>query len=138
MIIGASTYSKDPNLQPDGIALTLPVMFFQERGMSTDQFKKLFERFMRREDAIWNFRLTNLPKRDVAWVYLIFDRHLQYRANFVMYERNTAKSFNDSPDGIQREFPPSNWVLFTGPIIKPPYPMPQRGHQGFRYTTKLW
>lgn len=139
MIIGPSTYSKDPNIRPEGIALTLPVAFFQERGMTTDQFKKLFERYMRREDALWNFRLTNLPTiDDIAWVYLIFDKQFQYRCNFVGYERGVAKSFSDAPDGITREFMPSNWVTFTGPVVAAPTGWDQRGHQGFRYTIFLF
>lgn len=138
MIVGPSKYSKDPNIVPEGIALTLPVMFFEDRKMTTAQFKKVFERYMKREDAIWNFRLSNLPTMDVLYVYLIFDRQFQYRCNLVMYERNKAKAFDDSPDGVVRKFPPSNWVLFTGPIVKPQDEWPQKGFQGFRYTTKLF
>jgi hypothetical protein len=137
-MITATGYSKDPSIMPEGIALTLPVAFFQDRGMSYAEFEKMFVRYMRRDDAIMNFRLTNLPLHDVAYVYLIFDGFLQYRANLVMYERNTAKEFNDAPDGKIRSFPPSNWVLFTGPVIKAPHDIPMKGFQGFRYTTKLF
>ncbi len=131
-------YSKDPSLMPDGIVLTLPEMFFEDRKMTIDQFKKKFERYMHQEDAIWNFRLTNLPKHDIAYVYLVFDKQIQYRCQFVMYERNKAKTFSDASDGQMRYFPSSNWVLFTGPIIKPPYEWLQKGFQGFRYCTKLF
>lgn len=137
-MITAKGYSKDPTLVPDAIVLTLPVMFFQDRGMTTDEFKALFERYIQREDALWNFRLTNLPTRDVLYVYLIFDGHVQYRANFVQYERNKAKRFKDAPDGKTRDFPPSNWVLFTGPLVKPVEPWPLKGFQGFRYATTLF
>jgi len=118
----------------DAIILTLPVAFFNDRGMSTDQFKVLFERYMQRDDALWNFRLTNLPTFDVNYVYLVFAGHVQYRANLVQYERNKTKRFADAPDGKTRTFPNCNWVLFTGPIIKPPQPIPMRGFQGFRYS----
>lgn len=131
-------YSKDPSIQPDGIVLTLPVAFFQDRRMNTDLFKKMFERYMRHEDAIWNFKLTNLPLQDVAFVYLVFDGFLQYRANLVQYERNVAKKFKDAPDRRIRSFPTTNWVLFTGPVVKPPHEWPLKGFQGFRYCTKLF
>lgn len=137
-MITAKGYSKDPSIIPEGIVLTLPVAFFNDRNMTTDQFKQLFERYMRREDAIWNFRLTNLPTHDVAYVYLIFEKQIQYKAHLVQYERDKAKVFNDSPDGIVRSFPPSNWVLFTGPLVKPPNELPLKGFQGFRYCTKLF
>jgi hypothetical protein len=131
-------YSKDPYIPADGIVLTLPVQWFDDRKMTVEQFKPYFERLMRQENTLWHFRLTNLPKQDIAFVYLLFDKHIQYRANFVMYERGTVKVFNDTPDRIVRRFPPSNWVIFSGPVIKAPYAWPQRGFQGFRYCTKLF
>lgn len=137
-MITRNGYSKDPGIMPEGIALTLPVAFFQDRGMSYAQFEKMFLEYMQQDDAIWNFRLTNLPLHDVLYVYLIFDGFLQYRGNLVQYERNVAKDFYDAPDGIVRSFPPCNWVLFTGPIVKCPDDRPMRGFQGFRYTTKLF
>jgi hypothetical protein len=142
-MITPNGYSKDLSLIPEGIALTLPEAFFADRGVvNYDQFKESFERYMRREDAIWNFRLTNLPALEklpsIYLVYLIFDKHIQYQCNFVQVERNVSKSFEDSPDGKIRHFPAANWVLFTGPVIKPPHERPQKGFQGFRYTLKLW
>jgi hypothetical protein len=123
---------------PDAIILTLPVVFFNDRGMTTEQFKKVFERQMAGDDSLWNFRLTNLPTMDVAHVYLVFDGHVQYRANLVQYERNKTKRFSDAPDGKRRDFPNANWVLFTGPIIKPAEPYPMRGFQGFRYSKTIF
>ena len=131
-------YSKDPSIVPDGIMLTLPTMFFDDRGMTTDQFKKYFERFMQQEGSYWNFKLTNLPKHEVIYVYLVFDKHVQYRCMFVQCERNITKSFKDSIDGKRRIFPNQNWVIFTGPVVKPPHEWPQKGFQGFRYTTELF
>lgn len=135
-------YSKDLSILPEGIALTLPVQFFENRDTTPALFKPMFERYMAREDAIWNFRLTNLPTLEklsnIYLVYLIFDKHIQYQCNFLQIERNVSKVFYDSPDGKVRRFPASNWVLFTGPAIAPPEPWPQKGFQGFRYTTKLF
>lgn len=139
MIIGPGIYSKDPGIMPEGIMLTLPVAFFEDRGWSNyEAFSTMFHRFMAHEDHIWNFRLTNLPIHDVAWVYLVYDRHVQFRVNFVQYERNTSKVFYDGPDKKVRRFPNANWVILAGPAIRPPYEWPQKGFQGFRYTTKLF
>jgi hypothetical protein len=131
-------YSKDPFLIPDAIVLTLPVAWFEDRQMTIDQFKEMFEAYMQEEEAIWNFKLTNLPKHDIAYVYLVFGGQIQYRCNFIQYERGVAKDFYDAPDGIVRSFPPNNWVLFTGPAVKPPHEWPQKGFQGFRYATTLF
>ena len=137
-MITANGYSKDPSIMPEGICLTLPKQFFDDRGWSPAEFEKYFERFMQNEDHLWNFRLTNLPTVDVAWVYLIFENFLQFRVNVVMYERNVAKTFNDSPDGKPRVFPPSNWIILSGPAIRCPFERELRGFQGFRYCTKLF
>jgi hypothetical protein len=138
MIIGPSTYSKDPSIPADGIMLTLPKQFFWDRGWTYKEFKKYFERVMAKEDTVWNFRLTNLPKQEVAYVYIVFDGFIQYRLNLVMYERNKSKYFTDSPEKLLRSFENANWVILSGPAVKAPYEMPQKGFQGFRYTTKLF
>lgn len=137
-MITSKGYSKDPSLQADAIVLTLPKMFFEDRKTSIDDFKKHFERYMKREDAIWNFRLTNLPTQDILHVYLCFDGFLQYKCNFVQYERNVSKTFHDTKDKKPRSFPAANWVLLTGPVEKPPYEWPLKGFQGFRYATTLF
>lgn len=137
-MITANGYSKDPTIMPEGIALTLPKQFFEDRGWTPAEFEKYFERFMQNEDHLWHFRLTNLPTIDVAWAYLLFDGYLQFRANVVMYERNKSKTFTDAPDGQPRDFPSTNWVILCGPAIKCPYERELKGFQGFRYTTKLF
>lgn len=138
MIIGPGKYSKDPSIVPEGIALTLPVAFFDDRKTSIPKFTRMFERFMMKEDSLWNFRLTNLPTKEIAWVYLVWDKHVQFRLNFVQYERNVTKVFKDAPDGRTRQFNNCNWVILCGPPVKPPYEWPQKGFQGARYTTKLF
>jgi hypothetical protein len=123
---------------PEAIILTMPVAWFRDRNMSYADFCKDFEATMAEEDNYWNFLKSNLPTQDVAYVYLVFDGFVQYRANFVCYERNVAKAFDDAPDGIVREFPPSNWILFSGPVIKAPFDIPMKGFQGHRYSKMLF
>lgn len=137
-MITPTGYSKDPSIKPEGIVLTLPVAFFEDRRTGIEDFKKMFVRYMERDDALWNFRLTNLPKHEVAWVYLLFDKQIQFRLNFVQYERNVSKSFKDAPDGKMRDFPNANWVIMCGPAIAPPFVYELPGFQGFRYATKLF
>lgn len=131
-------YSKDPSIMPEGIAITLPKMFFEDRGWTPGAFEKYFERFMRHEDHLWNFKLTNLPTIEVPWAYILFDGFLQFRTNIVMYERNKEKTFYDDPDEKPRHFPKTNWIILSGPAIRCPYERELKGFQGFRYTTKLF
>lgn len=137
-MITAEGYSKDPNIIPEGIMLTMPVMFFEDRKMTYDEFRKEFEEALADEDGYWNFVKKNLPKHDVQYVYIVFDKKVQYRCNLVCYERKKTKIFSDAPDGKRRAFVNKNWILLSGPAVKPPYDMPQKGFQGFRYCTKLF
>ncbi|MGN6435962.1 MAG: hypothetical protein ACTHMM_05485 [Agriterribacter sp.] len=137
-MITAKGYSKDPSIVPEGIAWTLPVKWFDDRGWKMDEFKKHFERYMRRDNALWNIKLTNLPTNDFYLVYMIFGGFIQYECRLVQIERNVAKTFHDAPDGRPRVFAPCNWIVITEPAIAPPYEIPQKGFQGFRYTTKLF
>ncbi len=131
-------YSKDPGIRPEGIMLTLPKRFFEDRGTDIPAFIEMFKRFMAKDESLWNFRLTNLPKHEIDKVYLVFDKKVQFRLNFVQYERNVSKSFKDAPDGRTRDFPNANWVIMCGPAVAPPREWPQKGFQGFRYTTYLF
>lgn len=143
-MITPTGYSKDPNLIPEGIVVTLPVQFFDNRNAGIEAFKKMFVRYMAKEDALWHFRLTNLPTtNNIGWVYLIFDKKIQFQCNFVEYERNVSKKFKDAPDNTIRFFAKANWVIMTGPAIPPPSGShwaenPKRGFQGFQYSLKLW
>lgn len=123
---------------PEAILLTLPVAFFNDRGMSYAEFEKYFDEVMADPDSLWNFKLTNLPTMDVAWAYLVFDGFVQYRLNLVQYERNVSKVFEDAPDGNPRVFDVCNWVILCGPPVKAPFDIPMRGFQGFRYSKQLF
>lgn len=131
-------YSKDPNIIPEGIALTMPIAFFEDRKMTYDEFRIEFETTLAQENGEWYFVKKNLPKFDVLFVYIIFDKKIQYRTNLVCFERNSTKSFADAPDQQIRTFEKKNWIILSGPAIKAPYDIPQKGFQGFRYTTKLF
>lgn len=122
----------------EAIILTMPVAFFNDRKMTYDEFRPVFEEALRDEDGIWNFLKSNLPTQDVAFVYIVFDGKVQYRTNLVCYQRNIAMSFDDAPDGIVREFPPSNWILLSGPAMRAPYDIPMKGFQGHRYSKMLF
>jgi hypothetical protein len=124
---------------PIGIILTMPRAFFEDRKMTEEAFCKSFERYMQRDDALWNYKKKLLPTEDVAFVYLVWGGKVQFRCNFVCYERNVSKAFDDSWDGKTRSFPGANWIILTGPAVRPPREIPMKGFQGHRYVTKeLW
>lgn len=138
MIIGPSKYSKDKTIIPDSIVVTLPVEFFADRGWDYEGFNKMFYNYMAEDDALWNYRLTNLPTKDVAWVYLVYDGKFQFRTNLVQIERNVSKTFGDGPTGEEWDFPNANWLILSGPAIVAPEGWEQKGFQGFRYAYQLF
>lgn len=129
---------KNQSQPPEAIILTMPVAFFKEREMDQESFGKYFERFMRRPESLWNYKKKQLPTEEVAWVYLVWNGKVQFRLNFVQYERNKSKTFNDTYDGKVRKFPKMNWIILSGPAIPAPYEIPMKGFQGHRYTQKIF
>ena len=129
---------KDLSEPPEAIILTMPVAFFKDRDMDQDAFGEYFERFMRSEDALWNYKKHTLPTQEIIWVYLVWNGKVQFRLNFVEYQRNKSKTFTDAYDGKAREFPKMNWIILSGPAIPAPYDIPMKGFQGHRYTKKIF
>jgi hypothetical protein len=121
---------------PIGMLLTMPRAFFESRGWDEEQFAEYFERYMKDEDNIWNFRKKTLPKYDIAFCYLVFGGKVRFKLNIVCLERNVTKVFYDGPDAKPRNFESSNWIILSGPAIKPPHEIQMKGFQGFHYVTK--
>lgn len=123
---------------PDAIIITMPIAFFNDRGMTYGEFCKVFERYLKKETGTWNFVKKNLPTQAVAFCYIVFDGFVQYRTNVVQYQRNTTKHFTDAPDGKTRSFENKNWIILSGPAIKAPIDIPMKGFQGHRYSKLLF
>lgn len=123
---------------PEAIILTMPVAFFQDRNMDQESFGKYFQECMSDPDMLWNYKKKQLPTQEVAWVYLIWSGKVQFRLNFVQYERNVSKVFTDAWDGKPRTFPKMNWIILSGPAVPAPYEIKMQGFQGHRYCKKLF
>lgn len=121
---------------PIGILLTMPKVFFEETGHTSETLCRDFEAALNEEEDTWNFCKKNLPTKDFLYVYLVWEGKIQYRANLVGLERNISKSFIDTPDGQTRHFPGKNWIVMSGPAIKAPMDIPMKGFQGHRYVAK--
>lgn len=121
---------------PIAIIITMPKAFFEDRKMTEDEFMQEFETCLSYEDGYWNFLKKNLPIHVVPYCYIVFGGKVQYKVNVVDYERNTAKTFIDAPDGKQRVFKESNWILISGPVVKSEIDIPMKGFQGHRYLTQ--
>lgn len=124
---------------PIGIILTMPEIWFEETGNTYEQLCQNFEYYLGLDDGVWYFKKKSLPIHDILYVYVIWDKKVQYRTNFGWRERNRTKRFSDGQSGEHRTFKNTNWIVLVGPAVKAPHEIPMRGFQGFKYVTKeLW
>ena len=139
MIIGPGKYSKDPTIQPDGIAITWGKDLIEEKG-GLFAFIRFFLKEMQNEETIWLQRSKNKPQHEVLYVYVIVCNQIKYRLNYVGYESGATIINNGAGDGSWSSRQHIEWprILMAGPVITAPYKMEQRGFQGFRYTVKLF
>lgn len=122
----------------DGIILTMPVIFFEETGHTSETLCKSFEDEFKNEDGLWYFCKKNLPVKDFLYVYIVWEGKIQYRLNLAMLERNKTRAFKDTPTSKIRRFPNKNWIVLCGPLVKAPDDFPMKGFQGHRYTHKIF
>ena len=79
---------------------------------------------------------SGVPAKEVEFCYLVWDGKVQYRLSVVEYQKKITGKFADG--GVVRSFKNRNLVIMSGPCIKAPYNIPQKGFQGIRYTEFLF
>ena len=81
------------------------------------------------ENYIFNWALSNKPKKEFVWVYIVIGNKVRWRARFVGYDQdNPEKTFSDG-----RRWRCTNWLLLVD-FEKLPRPYEhKKGFQGFRY-----
>lgn len=132
-MITVDGYSKDPNIQPDGIAITWSLDMINACG-GLKEFIRLFCQTMEEEDGIWYQKCKNAPTQDINYVYIIFAGRVRYRTHYgghetgnkIVYDANGPKSISWSR------------IICAGPLVVAPRRIERKGFQGFRYTTKLF
>jgi hypothetical protein len=131
-------YSKDPNIVPQGIALTLGRGMIEEKcgpgraGLLS--FLRWFEYGVNQGGFF--MKLKNRPTIEVDHVYIIVANRLYCRCYFGGYD-NKFKGYM-TPDDMQMSEVSWRGIHLGGPIEKPRFKRTLKGFQGFRYTTKLF
>jgi hypothetical protein len=132
-MITATGFSKDPNLIPEGIVITMGREMMANNGGQLSMMK-YFLGTMADEDSYWMHKMKLWPKIEVADVYIITLNRLWGRVKFGWYEKN--KAFKYSPtDAGTIEWPR---MCLVGPFERCPFKRTLKGFQGFRYCTKLF
>jgi hypothetical protein len=134
-MITATGYSKDPNIVPEGIAVTFGKDMMLEQG-GIRNFLKHFEDWMTKgDDHWWLHRCKNKPQVELDYVYVIVLNRLYCRCYYGGYEKH--ETIGGTADGGEKEI---SWprIILAGPIEKPNFKRRLQGFQGFRYCTKLF
>jgi len=123
-------------MPPIGIILTMGKVVVDANG-GLRSFVKHFTNCCRDEDSgLWLQKCRNVPKEDIAQVYIVLCNRVAYRLYYGGYRREPATVWMLS--GERRLFPWPHMML-AGPLERAPRKIPMRGFQGFRYIYEpLW
>lgn len=131
-------YSKDPNIVPQGIALTLGKKMIEEKGgpglPGLLKFLRWFEGCV--NHGSFFMKLGNKPTHDIDHIYLVVANRLYGRCFFGGYKNNFKGFLN--PDSFECVDTGWSGIYLGGPIEKPSFKRELKGFRGFRYTTKLF
>lgn len=114
--------------RPEAIMINVPESFIKEHGQAA--FRRMYERLGddHEDDCFYHF-ISTIPKHEVTHAFICFLGKVQYKAIVVEYLKN------GTPDV---DMPTRNYLVVTGPMIEPPFEIPQRGFRGFRYCKMLF
>lgn len=141
-MITADGYSKDLNIIPEGIAVTLGIKMIEEKcgpgksGLLI--FLRWFEDCLKDENGTFFLKCKNRPSIEVDYIYVIVANRLYCRC---YSGGHTRKEFTGYMRPSDPETTQTTWrggLYLAGPIEKPRFKRSLRGFQGFRYTTKLF
>ena len=125
---------------PDSIMINVPEAFFQHQGKIVGDREAAFRRFyelmgtseMPEDSAFYHF-ISSIPTLEILHVFVCFKGFVQYKAILVEFLRNEPVMLAD-----YQHPEPRNWCVTTGPVIKAPEGIVQKGFRGFRYCKDLF
>jgi hypothetical protein len=101
-----------------------------------DMFRRFYETMgSRAEDDCFYHFISSVPthSKDITHVFVCFRGFVQYKAIVVEFLKDKAVMLPSY------EHPtPRDWVITTGPVVKAPAGMVQKGFRGFRYCDMLF
>lgn len=125
---------------PDSILINVPNAFFLHEGKITGDREAAFRRFYEAmgtaelsSDAAFYHFMGAIPTIEIQHIFVCFKGLVQYKAILVEFLRNQPVMLHD-----YQHPEPRNWCVTTGPVIKAPFEITQKGFQGFRYTKELF
>jgi hypothetical protein len=126
--------------KPEAIMINVPEAFFKHKGKIVGDREKHFRAFyeamgtskLPEESCFYHF-ISTVPTHQVNIVFVCFRGFVQYKAIIVEFLKNKPVMLAD-----YQHPKPRNWAVTTGPVVKAPEGMVQKGFRGFRYCKKLF
>jgi hypothetical protein len=121
---------------PEAIMINVPEGFFKHDGKIEGDREEYFRRYYesmgtpQNEAGCFYHFISTIPThhKNITTIFICFKGKVQYKAIIVEFLKNKPVMLEDY------EHPePRNWVVTTGPVVKPTKDIPQKGFRGFRY-----
>jgi hypothetical protein len=126
--------------KPEAIMINVPDAFFKHDGKIKGDREEHFRRFYEcmgtgelPEDSCFYHFISTVPVHEVTTVFVCFKGHIQYKAIVVQFLKKQPVMLKD-----YQHPEPRNWCVTTGPVVKAPEGMLQKGFRGFRYCKMLF
>jgi hypothetical protein len=125
--------------KPEAIMINVPEAFFAHdgkiKGDREQHFRAYYELMgsqLCQGTTFYHF-ISTIPKHEVTTVFVCFKGRVQYRAVLVEFLRNKPVMLVD-----YKHPEPRNWCVTTGPVVKAPEIIEQKGFRGFRYCKMIF
>ncbi|MGD8777712.1 MAG: hypothetical protein PVH88_01990 [Ignavibacteria bacterium] len=119
--------------KPVGIIKTMPVKWVKELPFGYERWEKNILAMNDYVDHTWVFSLSNKPKHEVLYFYLLIQGEIRYRANIIGYlGPGEVKCYGGNVMFSKV------WVQIGSPILKLNPPVEMKGFRGFRYTDQIY
>lgn len=126
--------------RPEAIMINVPESFFSDksRGPAVEHHFRMYYESMEGglETALCFYHFIScvpVHAKNILHVYVCFRGFVRYRAIVVEFLKNQPVHV-----GTYHHDEPRDWVVTTGPVVKAPQGMVQKGFRGFRYCDKLF
>ena len=127
--------------EENAIMINVLDAFFKHDGKIKGDREEAFRRFYEsmgelpgvNDDSCFYHFISTVPTLEVQYVYVCFKGKIQYKALLVQFLKNQPVMLPTYQHPM-----PRNWCITTGPVVKAPFELTQKGFRGFRYCKELF
>lgn len=120
---------------PEAIMITISQGMIKDHGYR--HWLRIFLQCMDYDGCSYWFRQGAAPRyrNNLLYVYLCAGGKVRFRCNYV-YSTGPKEMTFEGP--VPKTMFAKSWLVLCGPVVRPPYPIEQKGFRGFRYCDILF